>query len=655
MTFLAPTLLALGAAALVPLLLHLLQRHQGPRLTFPALRYLRRAEREHATRIRLRQVLLLALRILALVLLAAAAARPFLRGVGEDHSPTAVVMVLDNSLSSGAVVGDRRVLDALKEAALETLSAARVDDRIWLLRAGTPWEPAVTGSATMVADAIRRTEPSAAASDIATEIQRARSIIDMESEGRGGEVHLLSDLQATAFGTPLQPADTDNGGAPFVVVYALSASPPANRGVAEIELGSGLPPRAGQRSTIAIGLADTEAGADSVQVRLVLEGSVRAAGWVRTGATAVLPFPARPAGLAAGFVEIDPDALRADDRRYFVTEVSSPAAVAVAGPHPFLDEAMTVLEEAGRVRRAAISTAGVVLAPAARSADAVRRGASVVVMPPASPLQLAATNQRLAAAGIPWRYDPPEDGESRLDPEGSALSTAVAAWLPDIRLRQVYGLTGLGEGAGDSVALRLDDGAPWAVTGRVVDGGRFLVLASPLTVEGGTIATSAAMVPFVDEIITRWAEDARDDGARAPGALITVAGDSLAGPEGVEAVAGGSVVRLQVPGIYRDISAGDTLAAYAVNPPREESSLDRIPTDRVEAYMPGLDVTVAGPGGWAHAVFRDRVGREISAWLLVAALLLLVLEMAASASGRVGPRRGSQPAAATAPTGPQGR
>lgn len=60
MGLLTPALLALGAAAIVPLVLHLFQRHQGPRLVFPALRYLQRAEKDHARQIKLRQLLLLA-------------------------------------------------------------------------------------------------------------------------------------------------------------------------------------------------------------------------------------------------------------------------------------------------------------------------------------------------------------------------------------------------------------------------------------------------------------------------------------------------------------------------------------------------------------------------------------------------------------------
>ena len=125
MGLLNPLWLLLGAAVAVPLILHLLQRHQGPRVIFPAVRYLRRAEREHARRIKLRQLLLLLLRVAALLLLAFAAARPFLRSAGVSHEPTAAVIILDNSMSSSLVRGDRRVLDELKARVAWTLDFIR--------------------------------------------------------------------------------------------------------------------------------------------------------------------------------------------------------------------------------------------------------------------------------------------------------------------------------------------------------------------------------------------------------------------------------------------------------------------------------------------------------------------------------------------------
>src|SRR3990170_4213811 len=113
-----PLFLAAGLSVAVPLFLHLFQRQESRRFAFPALRYLERTEREHARRIRLRQLLLLVLRLAVLLLLVGAGARLFVHGRGSAHPPTAVAIILDNSMSSGLVVGERRVLDVLPERAL---------------------------------------------------------------------------------------------------------------------------------------------------------------------------------------------------------------------------------------------------------------------------------------------------------------------------------------------------------------------------------------------------------------------------------------------------------------------------------------------------------------------------------------------------------
>jgi hypothetical protein len=138
MSLLNPLLLTLAAGIAVPLLLHLLHRSEGRRIAFPALRYLLRTEKDHARRIRTRQLLLLFLRMAIIVLAALAGARLVLRGGGPAHPPTAVAMVLDNSLSSGRVVGEGRVLDSLKARALDVLDQSGPGDRFWILRAGEP-------------------------------------------------------------------------------------------------------------------------------------------------------------------------------------------------------------------------------------------------------------------------------------------------------------------------------------------------------------------------------------------------------------------------------------------------------------------------------------------------------------------------------------
>ena len=76
MSFLAPWALLLSAAAAVPLLLHLLRRRTGTRVEFPAVRYLLRAEKEHAREVRLRNIVLMLLRVAIVLAIAFAMARP---------------------------------------------------------------------------------------------------------------------------------------------------------------------------------------------------------------------------------------------------------------------------------------------------------------------------------------------------------------------------------------------------------------------------------------------------------------------------------------------------------------------------------------------------------------------------------------------------
>ncbi|HSR42401.1 MAG TPA: VWA domain-containing protein, partial [Longimicrobiales bacterium] len=326
MGFLSPLFLLAAAAVAVPLFLHLAHRSRGRRRPFPALRYLRRTERDHASRIRLRQLLILALRILAVLLLVLAGARLFLRGAGEEHEPTAVAVVLDNSLSSGVILGEERLLDDLKRRALETVDRATAEDRVWVVRAGEPWDVPLPGSADELRRRIRATEPTGAAVSLPGAVAEARALV-AGAGLPGAEVHLLTDLQASGLDTPETPG-APGPDPPGVIVYSPAAAPPGNRWIDAVEVGGGLPPLADQRTEIAVRVAGrgTESGesGDTVRVRLILDERVAAALDAEVGSTVLLPAGPFPPGELRGLAELDPDPLRADDRRHFIVPVRPP-------------------------------------------------------------------------------------------------------------------------------------------------------------------------------------------------------------------------------------------------------------------------------------------------------------------------------------------
>ena len=131
-----------------------------------------------------------------------------------------------------------------------------------------------------------------------------------------------------------------------------------------------------------------------------------------------LPVTAAAAGWAAGEVSLEPDELRADDRRPFAVRIVPPATVSwdSAETGPFLAEALRALARAGQIHP---GTSGAVR----MGSGTALAGAPAVVFPPRDPVRLGAANRALAADGVPWRFGPRvedrlvDNGHRAHDPE----------------------------------------------------------------------------------------------------------------------------------------------------------------------------------------------------------------------------------------------
>ncbi len=103
MNFLQPLFLAGLLAIAVPLFIHLINRRKAVTRQFPALRLLKESNERVARSVKVRQWILLALRMLAIAVLALALAKPYLlstRGItAEERLPTAVVLIVENGFA----------------------------------------------------------------------------------------------------------------------------------------------------------------------------------------------------------------------------------------------------------------------------------------------------------------------------------------------------------------------------------------------------------------------------------------------------------------------------------------------------------------------------------------------------------------------------
>jgi hypothetical protein len=137
MTFLQPLLLFGTLATAVPILIHLIYRRRALVHLFPAVRFLLLADRRTARKFRLHQWLLLALRVLAILLLALALARPYLAGDQAQAMavlpPQANVILVDNSLSMQYRDQEAPRLQRAKALASKILQPLRTQDSALVL------------------------------------------------------------------------------------------------------------------------------------------------------------------------------------------------------------------------------------------------------------------------------------------------------------------------------------------------------------------------------------------------------------------------------------------------------------------------------------------------------------------------------------------
>jgi hypothetical protein len=98
----------------VPIVLHFLRRDVAPEVPFSAVRLLRRSPIARSRRRRLRDLLLLAARVIALLMLAAAFARPYI--IGASATSTLRIVAIDRSFSMGAPGRFARALELARRA-----------------------------------------------------------------------------------------------------------------------------------------------------------------------------------------------------------------------------------------------------------------------------------------------------------------------------------------------------------------------------------------------------------------------------------------------------------------------------------------------------------------------------------------------------------
>ena len=639
MLFLNPLLLWGLLAAAVPVAIHLLNRRRHKTIQWAAMQFLLKATRESRGKKKLRHILILTCRALAIAALAFAAARPIVSGLigWGGGSIDTVVLLLDRSASMETKPGDglnprRQIVIEKVRDAMASLGGARL-----VLIDSASKKPQEIPSPDILAE-ISSTGPTDTAADFPTLLARAAEFL-ADTTGRS-EVWLASDLQTSNW----RPDDERWSAARAAIaalpqkpaIRVLSITGPAAPNTAIRVLGSR---RSGDEMLLDLEIlrAADSRGTTTLPLTTNLNGS-------RTTETLTLPgqslrFQKRvalPAGgeTGSGWLSIPADGNSRDNSTFFAYGPARPiksVIVAPAGetadylalaaaPPGFGNQTVQRIDPANAASIATGDLATILWAaplPSGPAYDVINRfltsGGHVIFFPPgissdASFVDLKWSNPSDAPAGkffIPkdWNHS---DGPLRDGVDGTPI--------PAERLKAIRRQVPLG----DATSLaRWEDGEP-IITRRIVDHGTAWFVGSLPDYTWSNLGDADVLLPTVQRIIAAGAD-------RFDASYLTTVGSDAAQPLPGETRSRSDDYGTPDPanaayeaGIFR---LGERL--LAVNRPAQEDNVEILTREQLGQALEGTKFTLLDQAGQAT---DPSLSRDVWRAFLIAVLFFLISE-----------------------------
>lgn len=525
MNFLFPAFLVGALAVAIPIALHFMRRDVAPEVPFSAVRLLHKSPLERSRRRRLRDLLLLAARVAALILLAAAFARPYASGPAASGSNVRIVAI-DRSFSMGAAGRFAQAVALARQAVGEASASERVaviafDDRAEVV--------AAPGGAADASNSLSALEPGMGATRYGPLFSR----IAETAGGAAGRVIVITDLQRAGWEDErraLLPSalqlDVRDVGAPPPNLAVGWVRVEADRLVVLVR-NTGAEPRAGHLTIVRDGAA-----------------AVRAAYSVGADTTAEVGIPYEPPPAGALSVSLDdPSGAAADNTRHVLLDQAGRArvlvvsaatvpqsgfylsrALAAAGDGESGAGSLDVRVAAGRDVSAfppeEYSTYAAVALLSTRGLDRrAREGLGGIVRRGGGALVAAGPDVEADVLATIFEWSMPL-GEVDQPARATALAAtdlrhpifkpfgALAANLGQVRFDRAWRLSP----DGWDVAARFTDGSP-ALLDRSEGGGRVVLFASDLDRRWNDFPLHPAFVPFTVEAVRHaagWSRQPRD-------------------------------------------------------------------------------------------------------------------------------------------------
>jgi hypothetical protein len=207
--FLNPWMLLGGVAVASPILIHLLNKRRFKIVEWAAMDFLFAADKKNRRRVQLENFILLALRCLAMLLIAFMLARPFLpsamTNVLQQSKKLERVLVVDDSLSQRVPHGNSTAFgeakNSIKELIAKFAASNKTEDWLTVLLTSDPEnpilsnEPLTMDTLPALGDSIERLECTDRSADYALTLDSVSRYLSGKRESVGRAVYLFSDMR----------------------------------------------------------------------------------------------------------------------------------------------------------------------------------------------------------------------------------------------------------------------------------------------------------------------------------------------------------------------------------------------------------------------------------------------------------------------------
>ena len=202
MQFLYPAFLFGLLALAIPVIIHLFNFRRFKTVYFTNVRFLKNIQEETATKSRLKHLLVLISRMLAITFLVLAFAQPFIPSEQSANKATkkAVSIYIDNSFSMEAVNNDEQLLNIAKRKAEEIVNGYTIDDQFQLLTNDMEAKHQRLVSKEEMLQMITQVQRTPEVRSLSEIVKRQRDILNRDKAQSQKNIYAISDFQKNAAG-----------------------------------------------------------------------------------------------------------------------------------------------------------------------------------------------------------------------------------------------------------------------------------------------------------------------------------------------------------------------------------------------------------------------------------------------------------------------